>query len=430
MEIKAPEHTNLVCGLDFGTSNSVISLTDYHTRKEIFTYSVSSILYFPMTGNNICYVGKDAQNKYVEDGMTGRLLKSIKTLLRQDNFLFTWIGGKKVTPDQLVTYIIRHLKEKAENEIGFPLNDVVLGRPAVFSKDPKKEKIAVERLLLAAHNAGFQNVYLQPEPIAAAYAYEQTLSQEETVLVADFGGGTSDFTIIRLSPDSACKSQRDGDILAYGGVYIGGDLFDSEIMWHKVTPQLGRGVLYQSYDKQIEVPSTLYRELRNWERSFLLKDSKARRSMDGYYTFSGNDSRINNVRILVDNNYVYSLFRNIEKAKIVLSTIPQTSIRFSKQTIHIDEPLDFKEFSVIIAKHCVEIKQYIVHLLQSVGYCNTDIDSVFLTGGSSLAIPIQDTLHELFSKDKVRQGDIFHSVAYGLSLSCKGSKCSEKCQRL
>lgn len=411
--------TRLACGLDFGTSNSVISLTDVQTRKEVFTYAASSILYFPHADINTCYVGKEAQEKYVEDGMTGRLLKSVKSLLRQDNFLFTWICGKKVTPDQLVTYIIRHLKEKAEEFAGYPLTDVVLGRPAVFSEDPRKEKIAVDRLLLAARNAGFTKIRLQPEPIAAAFAYEQTLTKAENVLVADFGGGTSDFTIIRLSPDKARNSRREEDIIAHGGVYIGGDLFDSEIMWHKVTPHLGRGVLYQSYDKQLEVPSTLYRELRNWERSFLLKDSKARRAMDNFYVFSGNNPRIDNVRILVDNNYVYSLFKKIEQAKIELSTVPATAIRYSKQAINIDEPFRFEEFGKIIGQHTLEIETYIKRLLETSGYEASQIDSVFMTGGSSLALPVRNILCRLFGEDKLRGGDTFHSVAHGLSLSCR-----------
>lgn len=422
MKTNTQEHpittTRLACGLDFGTSNSVISLTDVQTRKEVFTYATGSILYFPYADLNTCYVGKEAQEKYVEDGMTGRLLKSVKSLLRQDNFLFTWIWGKKVTPDQLVTYIICHLKEKAEAFTGYPLTDVVLGRPAVFSEDPRKEKIAVDRLLLAARNAGFTKIRLQPEPIAAAFAYEQTLTKAENVLVADFGGGTSDFTIIRLSPEKARNTQREEDIIAHGGVYIGGDLFDSEIMWHKVTPHLGRGVLYQSYDKQLEVPSTLYRELRNWERSFLLKDSKARRAMDNFYVFSGNNPRIDNVRILVDNNYVYSLFKKIEQAKIELSTVPATAIRYSKQAINIDEPFRFEEFEKIIGQHTLEMETYIKRLLETSGYEASQIDSVFMTGGSSLALPVRNILCRLFGEDKLRGGDTFHSVAHGLSLSC------------
>lgn len=157
----------LTCGLDFGTSNSIISLTDKSTQKEVFSYSASSILYFPDTNEMTWYVGKEAHDKYIEEEMTGRLLKSVKTLLRQDKFLSTWIFGKRMTPDQLVTCIIRHLKEKAEAFTGTEITDVVLGRPAIFSEDPKQENLAVSRLTLAARNAGFRSIKLQLEPIAA-----------------------------------------------------------------------------------------------------------------------------------------------------------------------------------------------------------------------------------------------------------------------
>lgn len=410
-------HHTLSCGLDFGTSNSVITLTDTLTHEVLFTYSASSILYFPEDEGNSYYVGVEAQNRYVEDGMSGRLLKSVKTLLKQDDFLFTWIGGKKITPDQLVTFIICYLKEKAEAFVGGKLTDVVLGRPAVFSEDPKKEKVAVERLLTAARNAGFVHIRLQLEPIAAAFTYEQTLKHSETVLVADLGGGTSDFTLVRLSPDKVGKSQREEDVIAHGGLYIGGDLFDSEIMWHKITPHLGRGVLYQSYGKQLEVPNVLYRELRNWERSFLLKNSKARRAMDNFYVFSGRDQRIDNVRILVDNNYVYALFKKIEKSKIALSSVSETSILFSEGNIHIDEPFRIDEFEFVIENHMRKIEGYVVDLLDRAGCGISQIDSVFLTGGSSLALPVRRMFGKLFGEQKVRQGDTFNSVAYGLSLS-------------
>lgn len=408
---------DLTCGLDFGTSNSIISLTDKTSQKEVFSYSASSILYFPDTNEMTWYVGKEAHDKYIEEEMTGRLLKSVKTLLRQDKFLSTWIFGKRMTPDQLVTCIIGHLKEKAEAFAGSEITDVILGRPAIFSEDPKQEKLAVARLTQAARNAGFKNIKLQLEPIAAALSYEQRLDHSEKVLVADLGGGTSDFTIMSLSPDKVRKEDRKDDIIAHGGVYIGGDLFDSEIMWYKVTPHLGRGAKYQSYDKEIEVPTILYRELKNWERSFMLKESKLRHSMDSYYHLSGNNPKIDNVRVLIDNNYVFSLFKSIEQAKINLSGGGSTMIDFEKETISIHEPFAPAEFATIIERYTTEIEQYICRLLETACYTPADIDSVFITGGSSLVLPVREILYRLFGKDKIRTGNTFNSVAYGLSLS-------------
>lgn len=411
------ERDNISCGLDFGTSNSVISITNLSTGEEIYTYSVQSILYFPESDTDTCYVGKNAEEKYVEDEMKGRLLKSVKTLLKQDKFLFTWINGKKVTPDMMVTYIIRELKLKAEEYLGFCIDKVVLGRPAIFSEKVEEENTAVKRLLVAAYNAGFKDVKLQLEPIAAALSYEQNLIKESVVLVADFGGGTSDFSIVRLSPERTLIKDRSRDILAHGGLYIGGDVFDSEIMWHKVTPLLGRGVEYKSYDKYIEIPNTLYRELRNWERSFLLKESKARKMMDKYYVFSGGSPKIANCMTLIDNNYVYSLFKEIEASKITLSDENHTGFHFTKPDIEICEQITFNEYEEIIGNHITKIKLYIEKMMEESGYGKECIDSVYLTGGSSLSRPIRSIFDNMFGVGNVHYGDTFHSVAYGLSLS-------------
>lgn len=408
---------NISCGLDFGTSNSVISLTNKETGEEVYTYSLQSILYFPESDTNVCYVGKEAEERYVEESMRGRLLKSVKTLLKQDKFLFTWIGGRRVTPDQLATYIIRKLKEKAEEFTGFPLEKVVLGRPAVFSEKKEEEETAVKRLILAGKNAGFKEIHLQLEPIAAALSYEKNLLKEEMVLVADFGGGTSDFTIIRLSPEKVLTKDRNGDILAHGGLYIGGDVFDSEIMWHKVTPLLGRGVCYKSYDKMLEVPNTLYRELRNWERSFLLKESKARKQMDKFYIFADQNPKLNNVRVLIDNNYVYSLFKEIEHSKIKLSKEDTAVIKFLKENIDLQELIEFEDYEKIISKHIAEIEAYVLTMMKDSSFSVEQIDSVYLTGGTSLSKPIRNIFYKIFGKEKVNEEDTFHSVAHGLSLN-------------
>lgn len=408
---------NISCGLDFGTSNSVISITNLLTGEEVFTYSLQSILYFPETDSSQCFVGKEAETRYVEEGMRGRLLKSVKTLLKQDKFLFTWIGGRRVTPDQLATYIIKALKDKAEEFLGFPIDKVVLGRPAVFSEKKEEEETAVKRLLLAGKNAGFKEIHLQLEPIAAALSFEKKLTKEATVLVADFGGGTSDFTIIRLSPEKAQQKDRKEDILAHGGLYIGGDNFDSEIMWHKVTPLLGRGVCYKSYDKMLEIPNTLFRELRNWERSFLLKESKARRQMDKFYVFSDQNPRIDNVRVLIDNNYVYSLFKEIERSKITLSAKDEAVIKFLKENIDLEEDIQFDEYEKIISKHVQDIEAYVKNMMNESGYSTDKIDAVYLTGGTSLSKPIRSIFYDIFGRAKVNEEDTFHSVAHGLSLN-------------
>ncbi|HEY9123525.1 MAG TPA: Hsp70 family protein, partial [Bacteroidales bacterium] len=268
-----------------------------------------------------------------------------------------------------------------------------------------------------ASNAGFKDVKLLYEPIAAAFSYESSLTQHERVLVADFGGGTSDFTIMELGPDRINAEDRKGDIIANGGLYIGGDMFDSQTMWHKLTPLLGRGVKYASYNKELDVPTTIHHELKKWERSFLLKETKLRRDLNNYYIFSGRDKRLEDLMALIDNNLVYALFQQIEKAKIELSSKTETMVEFARNIINIRELMTLEEFRNFINNETNKIEHCVLSLMENANVKAADIDTVFLTGGSASVVPIRDIFEKLFGPHKIRMGDNFNSIAYGLSLS-------------
>lgn len=167
----------------------------------------------------------------------------------------------------------------------------------------------------------------------------------------------------------------------------------------------------------LEIPNTLFRELRNWERSFLLKESKARRQMDKFYIFSDQNPKIDNVRVLIDNNYVYSLFKEIERSKITLSAENEAIIKFLKENIDLEEGILFNEYESIISKHVKEIEEYVRNMMNESGYSVDDIDAVYLTGGTSLSKPIRSIFYNIFDIDRVNEEDTFHSVAHGLSLN-------------
>ncbi|GAT61888.1 Hsp70 family protein [Paludibacter jiangxiensis] len=407
----------LNCGLDFGTSNTAIALTDRNTQKNVLLEHDSSVLFFDDTNDLSYAVGKEAVDKYIASQMKGRLLKSVKTLLKQKKFTHTYIFGKKFTPDELVTLIISHFKEQAEKAIGSTIDEVTLGRPVIFSDDPEKERTAVRRLLNAAANAGFKEVKLLFEPIAAAFTYESTLNRSERVLVADIGGGTSDFTIMNLGPDRINATDRKDDIIANSGVYVGGDSFDAQLMWHKLTPLLGRGVTYKTYDNELEIPISIFRELNRWERSFLLKDTKMRRDLNGYYVFSGKNSKLSDLMTLIDNNLVYALYKQIEKSKIDLSEQTETSLRFQMQSIDINALINRADFSMFIREEIRSIEECVLNMLDKVNMKPSDIDTVFLTGGSASVVSVRSLFESLFGAEKINTGDHFKSIAYGLSLS-------------
>src|SRR5512133_3502359 len=225
-----------------------------------------SVLYF--SEDDEIYVGKEAILQYVADGAAGRFMQSIKTFLPNTSFDSTEVFGKRYAIDDLVAIILRRLKARGEEYVGGPVESVVLGRPVVFSADRSKDAVAQERLERAARKAGFKNIWFQYEPVAAALAFEETLAsgQERIVFIGDFGGGTSDFSVIRVKGGAFDRSDRRSDVLALGGLYVAGDKFDSQIMWDKVAHHFGRYARYQSMGKEQwhDIPRSIISTLCQW----------------------------------------------------------------------------------------------------------------------------------------------------------------------
>ncbi|MDP1709951.1 MAG: Hsp70 family protein, partial [Candidatus Komeilibacteria bacterium] len=241
----------LAYGLDFGTTHSAISVLDGEGRATVLPVSgdngliIKSVLLFAQNSPRP-YVGQEAIRQYLAAGMRGRLIQSIKSALVDENFIGTTINGTRYQIEDLIALIISFLKVKADKIIGQNLDRVVLGRPAIFSDNPKKESLARDRLIMAAQKAGFKEIHFQLEPIAAALHYETSLKRPEKALIADLGGGTSDFTLMNLSPDRVNLTDRDADVLQTSGVYVGGDNLDARIMWGKVVKHFGAEASYRS----------------------------------------------------------------------------------------------------------------------------------------------------------------------------------------
>ncbi|TAE47586.1 MAG: Hsp70 family protein, partial [Bacteroidetes bacterium] len=268
----APSHTpRYVYGIDFGTSNSALAVLDTRQREVVKIFTVPSVLFFPdevQPGQPpVHFVGDDAVTRYVESERQGRFMKSVKRVLPNKSFEFTRIHGKKYTAEDLVALIIAHLKREADLFVGEAVTTAVIGRPVVFDEHPEKDALAQERLGRAVRQAGIETAFFQLEPIGAAFTYERQLDREELVLVADFGGGTSDFTVMKLRPEAAHSPDRQADMIAKGGIYIGGDNFDSSIMWEKGTPHFGRGMEYESRPgKWLELPLSFFHNICSWEK--------------------------------------------------------------------------------------------------------------------------------------------------------------------
>lgn len=419
-----------IFGIDFGTSNSALSvniggkvrLLDVD-RENPISNSLKSILYFlKEDGQTRSYVGYEGVKAYIENEADGRYMQSIKSFLPDTSFEKTTIYGKSYTLEELIAIFLTVMKQRGQEIIQQEVDDLVLGRPVIFSEDKERDKIAQERLTRAAQIAGFKNIFFQLEPIAAALAYENSLSagQEQIVLVGDFGAGSSDFTIYKAGGNKDRTALRDKDILSVGGVYIGGDVFDSEIMREKVAVHYGRDVEAKSMwsDNLFGLSPLVIRKLMQWH---LIPQLRAPRTLDTVrelkvYAKFRDKKLLTNLENLIQANYGYLLFRSIERTKCELSEGPESRIYFNDYDICIDELLSREEFEGFIGEKIASFNACIDSTLAAAGLSCSDIDVVFLTGGSSYIPLIRKIFETRIGKDKIRSSDAFTSVAYGLGL--------------
>lgn len=427
--------SNFVYGLDFGTTNSAIAYVQDEVVKiiphgESQSQTMPSVLFFP-EGHRGHLVGDEALAHYADGFIEGRLIQSIKSTLTEKWLKGTTINRTWYDIEDIISLILKHLKTKADQMTGRDVRNVVLGRPAMFSADSEKEQFAKERLITAAQKAGFEEIHFQIEPIAAALFYEASLTRPELVLVADFGGGTSDFTLMRLSPDKVQHTDRHADIIGTRGLSVAGDKLDSAIMWHKLTPYFGARVKWSSWDNTeqwLDMPVHIMQAICDWRQIAFLKESRQRKRItDIRYAAStpeairrygpANQTAVEWLETLIDENIGFALFRSLEAVKAMLSSESEGQIHFRQAQIQIDETITRAEFETMIAREVQAIEHCLARFLDDLNVKPAEIDSVFLTGGTAYVPRIRKLLYDTFGAAKIRQGDAFVSVVSGLALS-------------
>ena len=413
---------NFLYGLDFGTTNSVLSIYDEDKKEIIKTIRIPSLIYFPgnLGGKTENYVvGEQAITAYLEDGMKGRFIKSIKQILSRSSFIETRIQNKRYNAADLVAIILKDLKARADKIIGFDCKKAVIGRPVFFNDDDaQKNTLAQTRLSKAVEKAGFDQVRYQFEPIGAAFAYERTMLKKEKVLVADLGGGTTDFTYLELDPTKANSTDRRKDMIASGGIYVGGDSFDSAFMWEKGTPYFGKDTMFQaSPGKMLKVPMSLFENICSWDKMNFFNSLRIKTSLQDYYHYSNNNEKFKNLLTLLDNNLGYSVFQSIEKTKIALSESDYSTFHYSNMGIEINELISMESYHAVIKKDLSRIANYLDKFLLDNNIQAEDVDSLFLTGGTSMVKAVKQLFKDKFPKVKINSGDSFTSVAKGLAYS-------------
>jgi hypothetical chaperone protein len=291
----------------------------------------------------------------------------------------------------------------------------------VFVERPEKEQLAQERLRRAAQRAGFGRVEFQYEPIAAGLAYEMSLGRPELALIADLGGGTSDFTVMRLGTNTSASRRE--DILATGGVQIGGDTFDARIMARKLASFFGSGTTYRTMEgRDLPFPSRLLAQLGHWHQVPFLRARKTRDLLARLRATSNEPDAVARFEGLLDGNGAFFLFEEIERAKSRLSREDEARIEFHLGTIDVDVTITRPEFEAMIAADLAQVAACMRDVLSRAGVGPGDVDAVFVTGGSAQVPAVRALFVDAFGPDRLRAQEYLTSVACGLGLAAARSR--------
>lgn len=403
-------------GIDFGTSNTAVALpTGAVLKIDHGSPLFRTVLFFPEDTTETL-AGHEAIERYQEDN-AGRFIQSMKTWLPAQSFTRTQLRNRTLSLEELIAIFLRKVRAVVTAQ-GHATDAVVLGRPARFSRDPKIDAFAEARLRKAAELAGFVNVRFLIEPIAAALAYEATLARDELVLVADFGAGTSDLTVMRLGPSHRGAGERAHDVIASGGVYVGGDRFDAAIMKSKLFGHFGHGSTYEPGPmlKRMEMPTYVSSRLLSWNEMSLIREKKTRELIELMLKTSDRKSAIEALHDLVMYNLGFRLYRAIEAAKVRLSTDEVTTLDFEEERIAIHETITRAEFEAA-SQHLIDELEECTDEVMAQVPAGLKIDSVFLTGGSSHVPSVRRLFARKFGEARLRTADAFTSVVEGLGRS-------------
>jgi hypothetical chaperone protein len=421
-----------VIGLDFGTTNSAIAVATPTGSTTLARFQAGdqptttfrSILYFDPDRRGPdkklqAVAGPAAITSYLQAETRGRLIQSMKSHLASHLFQETYVFGQRFRLEDLIGMFLGALRDVAEAQFGDLGRRVVVGRPVHFSGATavSEDALALSRLQAALEHVGFEDIVFELEPVAAAYAYEGQLDHDELILIADFGGGTSDFSLMQVGPSVRRRGHVASDTLGTEGVALAGDAFDSKIVRSLVAPRLGRGSEYRSaFDKVLPVPSWLYTNLERWHYLSFLKSTKTMQMLDELRVQAFEPAKIEALIQVIEQDLGYHLYRAVERTKMDLSERDTSRLLFRDAGLAIDEPLTRSQFEAWIGAELQAIAACIDRLLAHTGVAPADVGSVFMTGGSSFVPAVRRLFAERFGAARLRSGDELTAVATGLAL--------------
>lgn len=409
-------------GIDFGTTNSAVSFNnDGHI--EVLELGMGgakhlpSLLYFSGDRGDYTF-GDDAALNYQIHKMHGRLLRSIKTCLPNESFTGTQIDGWGfMRIEDIIALMLKDLKKRADVITGEDVTTVVVGRPAKFSENEQEDQLAEKRLRKAAEVAGFKDISFAAEPLAAAYSYEQDLTQKELVLIADMGGGTSDFTLMHLGRKDK-GVDRQADVVGIDGIYIGGDRLDANLCREGAGDLFGKNATWFVDGKRLPFPATWITYISEWHRSARVNIKEVNAFFSRVRNSVDDIEGVARLEAVIRERSSYSLSKAVEQAKINLSERPSTIFMFNRGSVDVEKVMTRDLFEEANDNDANRIVKTATDLLVRSGVMPSDVGSVFLTGGTSRVPLVRNKFSEIFGIDKIKGRDDLLSVAHGLGLLC------------
>jgi hypothetical chaperone protein len=409
-------------GLDFGTTNTVATMVNAEGRVEAIHFRHDDTA-FDAFRSVLCFSEADgsgrrtnvtagpwAIDKFVEQAGDCRFIQSFKTFAASALFADTLIYNRRYRFEDLLTHFLEQVRTHAG--VDFPRR-VVIGRPVSFAGAAPDEALARARYEVALRTIGFEEIHHVYEPVAAAYYFAQRLNTDATILVADFGGGTSDFSIVRFTVGSSGLGYAP---LAHTGVGVAGDAFDYRIIDRVVARAFGKDSEYMSWGKILPVPNVYFTKFARWNELSVMRHSRDYRELEQLLRDSLDPARIRSFLAFLDADAGYAMYRAVSAAKMQLSQAEQGALSLHVAGVDIERTILRAEFEKWIAPELEEIAACVGRALSEAGITECQVDRVFLTGGTSFVPAVRAQFEDRFGAAKIETGDQLVSIAYGLSL--------------
>lgn len=410
-------------GLDFGTTNTVatriggngeVDAVHFDHEGEAFD-AFRSVLCFSETDDEKgrrthIDAGPWAIDRFVELAGDCRFIQSFKTFAASPLFTDTLIYYRRLKFEDLLSNFLKQMRGHAGIE--FPKR-VVIGRPVSFAGASPDEALARTRYESALRLMGFEEIHHVYEPVAAAYFFAQRLKADATILVADFGGGTSDFSVVKFSVGARGLDYKP---LAHTGVGVAGDAFDYRIIDNVIAPAFGKGSEFMSWGKALPVPLSYFQKFSRWNELSMMRHSREYRELTELVRDSLDPKRIKAFLAFLDADAGYAMYRAVSAAKMELSHAETGTLSLQVAGVDIERKIDRAEFDGWIAPELTEISACVDRALGQAGLGERSIDRVFLTGGSSFVPAVREIFEARFGAERIETGDQLVSIAYGLSL--------------